>query len=102
MNKQLLQSEDKTVIEVLKYLRNHPKKTPKIADWQREFGLGYARAVRLAGTFEAAGIITRGKSNYKMVMGEDGKRHREYLPYRLNVSVEELNEFIEYLNVNRE
>lgn len=100
MNKQLLlKNEDKITVDVLQHLRDHPKKTPKIADWQREFGLGYARACRIFDLLVSAGIISERK--YKMLLGEDGKLHKEYLPKRTLVSVKELNDCIKYIAVNK-
>ncbi len=87
---------DERVVDVLNYLRAHPKKRVKICDWQKEFGLGFARAARIFDLLDEAGIISDRKK-YKMVAGEDGKRHREYIPVRLAVSVAELEECIEAL-----
>lgn len=99
MNKKLLlKNNDEITVEVLRHLRDHPQKTPRIADWQREFGLGYARACRIFDLLVSAGIISERK--YKMPLGEDGKRHRKYLPHRLLASAKELAECIELLHAN--
>ena len=99
MNKQLLlQNADKKTVEVLKYLRDNPGKEIKISDWQKNCGTGFGSAFRIFDLLVSAGIISERK--YKMPVGKDGKRHREYLPHRLLVALEELDILIKSLEEN--
>lgn len=83
---------DEFLIDVLRYLQKHPNKAIRISDWQHNCNLGYARACKIRDLLISVGIVSERK--YKMPIGKDGKRHREYLPYHLLVSSEELDRLI--------
>lgn len=102
MNKEILMnSDEERLIEVLKYMRKYPRKPPRIADWQRKLNMGFFRACRIAELLAEAGVITSDTTEYQMLLGEDGKLHKKYLPKRTLVSVMELNDCIKCISVNK-
>ncbi len=81
-------------MRILKHIKsNHDI---RISSIQHSCEMGYGKVAEHLEKLEEVGVIKK-PYTYRMVVGEDGKRHRQYSPYELAVSDEDLQDIIEDL-----
>ena len=83
----LFSDDNADMIRVLEYIKS--KHNVGVGSIQRACELGYARVVRYVDRLTEAGVIEN-PHTYRMVLGDDGKRHRQYTPNKLVATDEEL------------
>ncbi len=83
----LCSNSDKDIIKVLYFIKSTRKIS--IGSIQRVCNMGYGRVARYIELMTEIGLL-KNPHKYHMVVGKDGKRHRQYLPYELIASDEEL------------
>lgn len=91
----LVRFEGDSLIPVMNLLSDNPNAS--IGEIQHALNLGYARVGRIKELLSEVGIYAKPPRKYKMILGEDGKRHRQYLPLEVLVSQEEFKECIRML-----
>ncbi len=90
MIEKLYSDDTADMIRVLEFIKNSHEIS--VGAIQRDCDMGYGRVARYIDLMIDAGILKPRK--YRMVVGEDGKRHRQYLPYELAASDAELGDCI--------
>lgn len=81
------------ILQMLEFIKNDANIS--IGAIQETCEMGYARVARYIDLFLEVGILNPRK--YCVVKGNDGKKHRKYLPYKLAVSTDELQSCIDEL-----
>ncbi len=83
----LFSDDNADILRVLEFIKS--KHDVRVGAIQRACNLGYARVTRYVDRLIDAGIIEN-PNTYHMVLGDDGKRHRQYTLKKLIATDEEL------------